>query len=644
MLVSFNWLQEYIGDAIPSVEKITELLTFHSFEIEDVQQVGDDWVIDVDVLPNRSSDCLSHRGIAREIATLLDTALVYDPLQKEIDLPATDAITVAIENTDACQRFTATLIEGLAVTQSPAWLQERLKAIGQRPINNIVDATNYVMFSIGQPMHAYDADKFPSTDGVWQFSVRTAKEGETIRLLGEGKSDEAREFELQGTETLVVDKSTGTPISLAGIKGGSFAEVTVDTKRIILESAHWDPVLTRTTARRLGFVIESSKRNENEPSAELLPFSQQDAVKLIKKIAGGNCTGYVDVYPIASTQPTSSVSVAKANALLGISLSGKEMESILKRAGISVTNNGETLECTGPFERTDLNIQEDFIEEIGRLYGYSHVASILPETVPLVEINARHYYSEKVREALVGVGFSEVITSSFRKKDEVQLQNALASDKSYMRSSLTKNIEEVLDKNAGLTDLLGAEDTRVFEIGTVFYKSKIGIGEHTSLCLGIRLKQSGYTGKEDKRVAEVLSLLESALDCKLDFAVLKGVAEINFSKVIKGLPVPSAYKPASISEEIVYKPFSIYPSMSRDIALWVKKGTSVEAVETVLNDYAGSLRVRTTLFDEFTKEGRTSFAFRLVFQSQEKTLTDDEVNIIMDEVYKAVIEKGWEVR
>ncbi|MCA9366447.1 phenylalanine--tRNA ligase subunit beta, partial [Candidatus Kaiserbacteria bacterium] len=180
MIVSYAWLKDFLGDTTPSAEEVARLLGEHAFEIEGVEEVEGDTVIDVDVLPNRSSDCLSHRGIAREIATLINTPLVYDPLHEVLDLPQTDAIVVDIADTTACPRFTAALMTGIEVKESPAWLQARLKALGQRSINNIVDATNYVMYALGQPLHAYDAGKFPQTGGKWQFEVRFAREGEVV--------------------------------------------------------------------------------------------------------------------------------------------------------------------------------------------------------------------------------------------------------------------------------------------------------------------------------------------------------------------------------------------------------------------------------------------------------------------------------
>jgi phenylalanyl-tRNA synthetase beta chain len=644
MLVVHNWLKDYVGESIPSAEEIEKLLTFHSFEIEGIETVGEHEVIDVDVLPNRSSDCLCHRGIARELATLLGNDLENDPLQKEIALKETDLIEVDIEDKKACPRFTASLMTGIQVKDSPQWLQDRLQALGQRPINNIVDATNYVMYAIGQPLHAYDADKFPQVDGKWSFSVRYAQAGEVVSLIAEGGKDEDRDVVLKGTELLIVDKSAGTPIGLAGVKGGRFAGVDATTTKIIIEAAHFDASLTRKTARGLGIVIDASKRFENECSRELPPFAQQEIVALIADIAGGACEGTIDTYLEKKENPEVVVRPGKVNALLGLLLSEAEMESILKRVGVAVKKEDGHFLCTGPWDRTDLHIEVDFTEEIGRVHGLDKIASVVPSVVPLVEMNARHFYSEQVRDVLLGLGFSEVITSSFRKKDKLKLRNALASDKGCMRSNLAKGITDVLEKNAGFTDLLGTADTRVFEIGTVFHKTETDVAEHVSLSFGVRTKLNGYNPKDDTVTQEVLAALETKLGITVDQSTEKAVTEINFTKLFQSLPAPTSYAPVEVAQEIAYKPFSVHPAMTRDIAMWVTEGTRVGEVEQVLNASAGDLRVRTTHVDEFTKDERTSHAFRLVFQSMDRTLTDEEINPIMEEVYKAATEQNWQTR
>ncbi len=639
MKVVHDWLKEYIGDEAPTATEIAELLTFHSFEIEEVVSVGEDDVIDVDVLPNRSADCLSHRGIAREISTLTGKSLVYDPLATKPEMSETNKLKITIENAEACRHFDLALITGVTVKESPEWLQRRLKAIGQRSINNVVDATNYVMFGLGQPTHVYDADKFLKDGDVWHFGVRLAKGGETVTTLG------GDEYQVDETIQVITNEADGSYVGLAGIKGGAHAELDGKTTNIILEAGNFAPSLTRKASQKLRLQTDASKRFENGVSTNIILYAIAELTRLILEIAGGELEGYAHARPVDINNQSVSVTLSHMNALLGLTLIEGEVEDIFERVGFVYTKTAEgAWEVTASFERTDITIAEDVIEEVGRIYGYDKVVSVVPEAVPVVEYNHRHYYSELVRDVLVANGFSEVITSSFRKKDQIQLLNALASDKSYMRSSLIKNITESLDKNAAFTDLLGAEDTRVFEIGTVFTKDEDTVKEHMSLSFGVRLKPSGYSGKEDKVLQGIVTALQEALGVDINPALEKGVAEIDFSNIISSLPPVTGYDSVAVAEEISYKAFSSYPSMSRDIALWVTEGTTAEEVMQVLGEHSGELCVRTSLFDEFTKDGRTSLAFRLVFQAPDRTLTDEEVNAIMESIYKVAAGKDWDVR
>lgn len=643
MKVVHSWLKEYVGETLPSPEKVEELLTFHSFEVEGIEQVGDESVIDVDVLPNRASDCLCHRGIARELASLLDIDLEHDPLATKPELTSTDKIHVDIQNEAECPRFTASLFTGVTVGDSPEWLKKRLKAIGVRSINNVVDATNYVMFALGEPVHAYDADLFPQVDGKWQFVVRQATEGEKVSLLSEGGKEEDRVIECVGSELLIVDGSSNTPIGMAGVKGGRFAGVHAGTKNIIIEAAHFNPISTRKTARRLGIVIDASKRFENEPSRDLPPYAQAEIAKLMADVAGGVFEGYVDKFVEEKNNPEVVVTTAKTNALLGLALEDVEVTALLQRIGAVVIEEDGYCKATGPFERTDLNIEEDFIEEVGRLYGLDNIVSVIPDAVPLVDVNKRQFYSDEVRSKLTNLGFSEVITSSFRKKGDIQLQNALASDKSYVRGDLQRSIVEVLDKNIAHTDLLGISGVRVFELGTVFIRSEGIVSEYVSLAIGVRLKGNGYSPADDKEINTVVGLLAET-GFVSGWSIEKGVAETNLSNFVDSAPVPTNYVVYSKKPNVAYSPVSVYPASSRDIALWVGDTEEAEVVVSKLVDAAGPLLVKHTLFDTFSKEGRTSYAFRLVFQSFDRTLTDVEVSDAMESVYTVAKESGWEVR
>jgi len=448
MKVLHSWLKEYVGEALPEPKEVEELLTFHAFEVDGIEEVSGEVVIDVDVLPNRSSDCLSHRGVARELASILKTELQNDPLAGEMDLPTGSKVTLAIEDEQLCNRFTAAVITGVKVAESPDWLKQKLEALGQRSINNVVDATNYVMFAIGQPTHAFDFDKLTQdAEGRVNITIRNGKEGESLTLLT-GEEIDSGESVLH-----LVDGNSEVLLDLAGIKGGAAAELTDDTTNVVLTSGNFNYQSVRKTSQKLKVHTDASQRNQNEPSPELAGYGLKETLKLILQLAGGVSDGMVELYPGAREPKAVNVSVEKTNALLGIELSKGEVEDILKRVAVTVEETVSGFVATGPWERTDLEIEEDYIEEIGRLHGLSNVESVVPDVVEKIEINARQFYSEKIRQTLLSLGFSEVITSSFWKKGKIQLQNALASDKSYLRFNLAKNIIGTLDKNYAHTDL-----------------------------------------------------------------------------------------------------------------------------------------------------------------------------------------------
>lgn len=647
MKVSYQWLHEYLGDALPPVDEVVQLLTTYAFEVDGVEPVGDDYMIDVDVLPNRSSDCLSHRGIARELASILQVPPAHDPLGEVPVLPPTDTISVSIADAQACPRFMVARIEGVTVGPSPAWLQARLATIGQRSINNIVDATNYVMYALGQPLHAYDADLFTRVSGTWQFGVRFARPEETVSLLPEGTGAD-RVVTLQGTELLITDAATDTPIGLAGVKGGRFAEVHQGTTSVLIEAAHFHPTITRRTARRLGIVIDASKRFENEPSRELPAYALSDIITLITTIAGGVCRGVHDEYLVPPLREPVPVRVSRVEQLLGIAIPSADVAATLRRIGATYTPLHDDVEigymATAPFERLDLLREEDYIEEIARLHGLHAITAVPPVPATPDTISAYQAYSEQVRRWLCERGFSEVITSSFRSSDVIELQNALASDKRFLRSALTPLLQAVLTSNYPHRDLLGLQVVQVFEIGTVFTRTSGDVSEHQSLAIGVRQKGTGPTVKDDDAIRALTSDLTETFGGEPVWTIVDGVAECDFTKWLQTLPTPATYPPRPAREAVTYRTPSLYPAIARDIALWVPEATTPEAVAAVLVPAAGTLCIRQALFDQFSKDGRTSYAFRLVFQSRERTLTDAEVNHAMEAVYAVAQSAGWEVR
>lgn len=641
MKILRDWLKDYIGDSIPETIDIEKLLTFHAFEIDGIESHDHHTVIDVKVLPDRSSDCLCHRGIAHELAAIMGTKLEKDPLREPAVLePKTEKLRVTIEDAHACRRFSAALVTGVAIGPSPEWLKSRLEALGQRSINNVVDATNYVMLSLGQPLHAYDADKFPHDESGWHFGVRMARDGEEVTTL----SNET--FTCTPKVQFITEAKQDIPVGIAGVKGGKYAEIDSKTTNIIIEAANFDSVITRRSSQSLKLQTDASKRFENELPPALTAYGLRDCVALILQMAGGTCEGFLDTYPAKEENSVVSVSYAQLTSLLGLTIPKADVEAILTRLSFSYAATEEGWDVTAPWERTDVTIPEDVIADIGRVYGYEHIASVVPVAAPLTELNTRHYYSELIRDTLVSEGFSEAITSSFRKKDEIELANAFASDKGFLRSNLRENIREALDKNMPNLDLLKLRTLQVFEIGTVFHKAKTGKGveEHVELAVGVRVKQGGYNPKDDARLGEVKAKLEGVLGVTLSAVIERGVLTVNVTELLTNLPKPTAYTPFRGASDVTFAPFSSYPFVSRDIALWAEEGTTAASVDTLIKETAGELLLHTTLFDEFHKDGKVSYAFRLVFQSFERTLTDEEVGDLMEVVTKKLTEKGYEVR
>jgi len=637
MKISYNWLHTFFTESLPKPTDVAQAMTFHSSEIEEVIPADQDTVIDVKVLPDKSAWLLSHRGVAKELSAILGQPLTADPLAiPSLPAQATDRLSLTLETT-GCDHYSAALMTGVKVGPSPAWLAERLVAIGQRPINNVVDAANYVMFEMGQPLHAFDADKLGTVGERYTIGVRQAVDEEKITtLMGE-------EVTLTAHDMVIVDGTNNQPVAIAGVKGGKVAEVDAGTTTLLIEAAHFDRVAVRKTAQRHNLRTDASQRYENGVPRALAPLGLARVCELLGQLTGGTVVAHHAVGEGREERPTVSVALSQVNRVLGLALTTEAVEAIMVRLSYEHAWEGEVLTVRPPFERDDLVIAEDLIEEIGRLYGLTHIEAVAPEpqVVTGSEINIRHFYAERVRAALTALAFSEVMTSSFRAHDEVKIKNALASDKGYLRSTLRENLTEALAKNAPSRDLLGLSAIQLFELGTVFSSDD----EYYHLGLAVRTGAEYKAKVDDPLLAAAKTAVETALGTSITWLVSEqGVAECRLSEVLSLLPVPTMYEASPAPSTNRYQPFSLYPAVSRDIALWVPEGTDVESVAAPLRAAAGTLCVRLTHIDTFTKDSRTSLAFRLVFQATDRTLTGEEVDGSMQALYTLATEQGWEVR
>jgi len=328
MIVSYNWLGKLFDGQLPSPKEIKEKITMHVFEVESLEEKGDDYVFDIKVLPDRSHDALSHVGIAREISALFNI-----PLKKflsDISIPNNHkAIKVAIEDESLCPRYACALIEGVRVGPSPEWLSKLLNTIGQKSINNIVDATNYVMFTLGQPLHAFDADKLTKKSGVCEISVRRSL-GEKMTAL------DNKIYEVPSGALLITDGVSNNVLGIAGIKGGKTAEISEATTSIILESANFNPVLIRKTSKLISLRTDASLRFENGISPELAGIALKEVASLVMQIAGSGETKIIDgadIYPHYKKPFITGVSVSEVNNLLGTKFSQNDIDQAFKRLG-----------------------------------------------------------------------------------------------------------------------------------------------------------------------------------------------------------------------------------------------------------------------------------------------------------------------
>ncbi len=599
MKISRNWLQTYFDKPLPDAFVLSDALTFHAFEIDGVERHGDDDILDVKITANRGHDCLNHRSIAKEVSAILDMPMKADPLKIQPTLePKTNLVSVKITETSLCSRFTAGYIRGVTVGPSPEWLKIALESIGQRSINNVVDATNFVMFNLGQPLHAFDAGKLVASDVGYALEVRRAQPGEKITAL------DNKVYELSDSMLMVADANAGVAAGIAGVKGGLPAAVDSSTHDIILESANFNGVSVRRTASALKLRTDASARFEQVISPEYAAHGMRAVAALIVELAGGELVGFVDEYPVPQTMTPVTVSTAKVNAVLGTQLPASEMERALTRLDLSHMSASDTFTVTPRFERLDLTSPEDLIEEIGRIIGYDMVPEIeLPTLGTKPHINENFARIESVREHMIAEGYSEVYTSVFTEKGEREVLNKVGGDRSYLRANLTDGLSEALERNVRIKDALGVKQVQLFEIGTI------------------------WTAGEEKLVVGT--------------AVEKG--EIK-QYALSDIPVPEVYPAGEGSTLDRYKTFSRYPFIVRDIAMWVPTGTMADSVLETIRSQGGPLLMRTELFDTFVKGDKTSFAFRLVFQSFDKTLTDDEVNAIVATTTTALQAQGFEIR
>lgn len=604
MKISYNWLKWYIPD-LSNPEKLRDIFTYHLCEVEsfDKLRIGDteDIIFDINILPNRAHDLLSHQGIARELASLLDIKFV-DPTPKYKTPPSTSSgLKIKVES-DKCRRYMGRIVRNVKVSPSPDWVRMHLESIGQRSINNIVDAANIVMYDSGQPIHCFDLDK---VNGA--IIIRQAKDGEEITTL------DNKQVKLTPNDLVIADEKN--VLAIAGVKGGKVAEVDENTKNIIIEVANFDPISVRKTGRGANIFTDALKRFENDLSPELCDFAMLEMTGLLVEYGFTDFEDVVDIYLNKQEKRKLTFRTDKMSKMLGLEVSEKEIENILKRYNFEFRNNSGVFEINVLPMRLDLEIEEDMTEEIGRVLGYDKVKNKIPKIDFKPKVSDTHTKIASTRNKLLMDGYSEVMTYTFVSKGEVEVMQS-ASDKRFLRTNLSDGLSESLKLNKINSQLLDSNEIKIFEIGTVWTPN-----EEIHVCFG------------DEKKVEEFTLNEFTSQSYDSLAFLQPMAGTFRQENHNSAPER-------------FTAWSLFPFIVRDIAVWVPESVTSEEVKNLIKENTGELVVKgPELFDEFKKGDQTSYAFRTVFQSFERTLTDEEINEIMLKI-KAKIEEnqGWQVR
>jgi phenylalanyl-tRNA synthetase beta chain len=648
MKISLEWLRDFVPGTLDA-NAAAEALTHGGLPVEVIERVGDDTVIDVEVTSNRP-DCLSHIGVAREVAALMDREFRYSTnMVAEAITPVSSVAKVRIDDLELCPHYTARVIRNLKIKPSPAWMQRRLESVGLRPINNVVDVTNYVMFELGQPLHAFDFDRIGGSEIV----VRQARAGE--RLI----SIDGHERVLRPPMLAICDARI--PVALAGVMGGRDSEVSDATVNVLLESARFDPLSVRRTSRALAMKSDSSYRFERGIDPTLPLRASQRAAQLILETAGGELlAGVVEAGSGARPEKKLALRLARLCQILGIVIPAEQAADALRRLQFQPVLHEDRIDVTVPSWRLDVNIEVDLIEEVARVVGYDKIPVRDEIAIRLTPPEPALRTFEMIRLALVAAGYFEAVTVSFvsdvlanefTPEDAATLPRtdaAVRKADAHLRASLLPGLLEAVRRN----EAAGNEGAKLFEIGSTFWID--GGGKL------IERRRLGIVGSDDVReVRGALEALLSRLDAtravevvpdrragfdanaagrvewggraigyigkiaravseKLDLRTIPAAAEIEMDELLAGAQhVPQLH------------PLPRFPSVRRDISLIVAEATRYHELAMLLRslklENLEDLEYVTTYRGKPLEKQTKSVTTTLVFRSPSATLTSEQV-------------------
>ncbi|MBI5664064.1 MAG: phenylalanine--tRNA ligase subunit beta [Nitrospirae bacterium] len=669
MKASYNWLKDFVDINVPPRE-LAHILTMAGFEVEAVEETEDDAIFDIGITPNRP-DCLSIRGIAREISAIL--GVPFKDISVAIDKEEGEGPVVIINNPELCPRYSSRIVYGVKPGPSPDWLSKRLESCGIRSTSNIVDVTNYLLLEIGQPMHAFDLDKLAGKKIV----VGEVGKADTFTTL----DDEERR--LSSNMLLIWDAEK--PVAIAGVMGGQNTEVSSGTVNILLESAYFNPSSVRRTSKSLNLSSESSYRFERGVDPEAVTIALDRAAQMIVEIAGGITTKITDACPGHYGPRTITVALNKISSVIGVDLEEFFIKKSLLNLGFKIEGEGETITVTPPTFRNDVERDVDIIEELARLYGYDKI----PATLPVMQMSPAPEHKTQqliktLKDSMVKSGFSEVINFSFmspesldklnlplndRRRNFIYIKNPLRKEDSVMRTTLVpallSNVSMNLNrgekrlaffeisnvflpstrklpdettqmaavyhkgptpsiwhsKHAGFYDLKGALENvfATLNLSDISFVKDAAIGPYLhpgkSCAIFIHNEKAGHMGVLHPLVAE-------AYDINGDITV----AEIyDITKILKAVPTKTTY--VSLPR---------YPYIERDAALVVHDDVTVSAVKEEILSIESDIIESVDLFDIYKGKpmpiDKKSLAFSIRYRSASRTLTDNEVDKLHSEI------------
>jgi len=645
-----------------------------------------DVIFEISITPNRG-DCLSHIGIAREIAAYYNLPIHIPEINLiENNEDINQFVKVEIKDPEKNPRYIARLVRNVKIGPSPEWIRKRLEDVGLRSINNVVDATNIVLMELNQPLHAFDFDKIKNNTII----VRTASENEKFITL------DSKERTLDSSMLMICDIEK--PIGIAGVMGGENSEITADTKNVLIESAYFNPSSIRRTSKKLGIQSDASYRFERGVDIDNLIYAANRAAQLMAEYAGGEVVrGYIDAYPTKIEKPLIKLNIEHANKMIGSNIPKNEIINILKRLNFKIINNDSDLDyilTQPPTYRNDIELEIDVIEEIARLYGYDNIE---PQYFSTIDFSNREIPEDlkvpemrkRIRNFLIGRGYNEILTqnmidpksAAFFSGEFVEIANPLGEELSIMRPSMVPSMLKAIANNIrfGNNELRLFEVAKTFSAGVTNGKFISNISEEEHICIGLYgnfatrqwgIPQRSVDFYDAKGIAEelldflkiknyefMISQKESPiftrnyLEIYMNDEKIGEVGEAN-EKILKLYDIEQvayivdidAYKLYNFGlKQPNYKPISQYPPVLRDLAFVFDETIAAGDVLKEIQMQAGDLLQRLNLFDVYKGksigEGKKSIAFSLYFASAERTLTDNEINEITERIISHIEKK-----